>query len=158
MALSAETSASALPSRALGAIAKPRWPSAATSRTRSRLDARERRRARGQSGEEALDVRGRAFDLELDAVAVVAHEPGHAVLLGQAEDRRAEADALDDAVDPHRDAPCRDRRHGAATGSSISSRSTCQAEACASWMRGMCSERVTSTWSARPSAAIRPPS
>ena len=39
-----------------------------------------------------------------------------------------------------------------------SSRSTWYALACASWIRGMCSEATTITWSASCSAAMRPPS
>ena len=41
---------------------------------------------------------------------------------------------------------------------SSSSRSACQAVACASWMRGMCCDGDAMTWSARRSAAIGPPS
>ena len=45
-----------------------------------------------------------------------------------------------------------------ATACSTSSLRTCQALPWASWIRGMCSERVTTTWSASPSWATRPPS
>ncbi len=72
----------------------------------------------------------------------------------------AEADALHRALDAAVDA--RGRTHRARGRevmlASSSSNSTCHALACASWMRGMCSERVTTTWSASASAAIRPPS
>ena len=53
--------------------------------------------------------------------------------------------------------PCTSARDPRADPHSSSS-SVWYALACASWMRGMCSERTTITWSASASAAIRPPS
>ncbi len=121
------------------------------------LDVRERRRVAPHPLQERLHRVGRAFDLEQHAALVVADEAAEGELLGQPEDERPEADALHRAVDAHAGAaalPARDGRHAAST----SSRSTCEALACASWMRGMCSERVTITWSASASARMRPPS
>ncbi len=58
---------------------------------------------------------------------------------------RPEAHALHHAGDP-------------CANSQSSSTSVWYALACASWIRGMCSERTMTTWSANDSDAIRPPS
>jgi hypothetical protein len=111
------------------------------------LDPGQRRRLRAQPLEELVDRAPGSLHLEQDALAVVEHEAVELELVGQAVDVGPEADTLDGAGDPH--------LHAAHP---ISSRSACQALACASWIRGMCCERVMMTWSARPSWAILPPS
>src|SRR6185436_12364625 len=119
------------------------------------LDGGERRRVRHVTGEERVQRTAPPPDLDHDAARVVADPAGEPQLAREAVGVRAEADALHDAGDADADALPRDDAHAAA---STSSRSTCQALACASWMRGMCSERVTIATSARSSATIRPPS
>ena len=111
------------------------------------LDRGERRRLGGQAGEEALDRLARGLDLDHHAARVVQHVAGEPHLVGQPVHVGAEAHALDRPLDPRTDAA-----------HATSSRSTWYALACASWMRGMCSERVITTWSASCSAATRPPS
>ena len=136
-------------------MVKPRTAGRGALLGRDPLDVRERRRFRLEPPQEGGDGVRRPLDLGHHAVLVVAHRAGEPELGGQPEDERAEADALHGALHPHRHAPGRgDPAHGR----SISSRSTCYAVAWASWMRGMCSERVTTTWSASRSAATRPPS
>ena len=102
------------------------------------LDDCERRRLAGETGEEALDGVLAPVDLEHHAALVVEHEATELLLTREAVHERAEADALDDAL--HARAHARGA-HGSA--SSTSSRSRCEAVACASWMRGMCCERLT---------------
>jgi hypothetical protein len=94
--------------------------------------------------------------LHQDAVRVVEHEPPESELPGQAIDVRAKSDALNGPVNAHLSAAA--GRHRGRRAHPTSSRSAWYALACASWMRGMCSERVTITWSASASPAIRPPS
>src|SRR6185436_5234144 len=117
------------------------------------LDDRQRRRLAGQPREEALDGVRPAVDLQHHPALVVEHESAKLLLAREPVDERAEAHALDDAL--HSRAHARGA-HG--DSSSMSSRNRCEAVACASWMRGMCCERLTIKWSARPSAATRPPS
>ena len=62
-------------------------------------DLRERRRMVPQVAEEIVDLLGRTFHLDEDALGVVEDPPGQAALGGQAVDGRAEPDALDDAAD-----------------------------------------------------------
>ena len=112
---------------------------------------RERGRPPLERRDEALDLVTRPLDLDLGSADVVAHEAGQAVLLGQAEDERPEPDALHDPFHAHGHPHDRHRAHDVA-------RSACRTLACASWIRGMYSERTTMTWSARFSARIRPPS
>ena len=81
------------------------------------LDGGQRRRLGGQPREERRDRRLVALDLEQHPALVVEHEAAERQLAGQAVDVRAEADALDDAVDASPDA----RPHDAV---STSSRST----------------------------------
>ena len=102
------------------------------------LDDRERRRLARQPRQEALDRGGPAVDLEHDPALVVEHEPPELLLAREAVDEGAKADPLHDPL--HARAHAR-RRHGRS--SSTSSRSRCEAVACASWMRGMCCERLT---------------
>ena len=107
----------------------------------------------GLDGWVANDERGVVLEVEGDGAAVerfLARLPAEAPALATVEavHERPEAHALHDAVHVHT------RRAHAST----SPRRTCHALACASWMRGMCSERVMTTWSASPSWAIRPPS
>ena len=118
------------------------------------LDDGERRRLAGQPCEEALDGVRPAVDLEHDPALVVEHEAAELLLAREPVDERAEARR------PGRRPALARARAQAAHGdpSSTSSRSRCEAVACASWMRGMCCERLTIRWSARPSAATRPPS
>ena len=121
-----------------------------------RLHAREGRRLGRQASEEPLHVAGVALDFDRHAARVVEDEARESELGCEAMDVGPEADTLNDPVDPHAGpAAQRGRAH---PGLSTSSRSTCHALACASWMRGMCSDRVTTTWSASASEAIRPPS
>ncbi len=119
------------------------------------LDARQGRGLAGQPLEEALDGGPLRLDLDHHAAGVVENEAGEAEVAGQAVDVGAEAHPLDRPLHPHAHA-AQAGAHGVAR--SMSSLTTCQALAWASWMRGMCSERVMTTTSARPSAAIRPPS
>ena len=72
-------------------------------------------------------------------------------LAGQPVDVWAEADALYGAGHAHSRAATDDIHP-------TSSTSAWYALAWASWMRGMCSERVITTWSANPSDPTRPPS
>ena len=131
------------------------------------LDRRQRRRLRRQAGEQLVDRAGLSLDLEHHPALVVEHPPPERELGGEPVDEGPEADALDGAGDVRPHAPPGERRPGGGSGglghrsypeSSISSRSTWYAEAWASWIRGMCCERVTITWSASRSPAIRPPS
>ena len=120
------------------------------------LDHGQRRRLGGQARQERVHRRARALHLGDDAAGVVEDEAGEAELPGQPVDVGAKAHALDGAVHAHpRPAAVPD---GRAQAHPTSSRSAWYALAWASWMRGMCSERVTTTWSASSSAAIRPPS
>ena len=119
------------------------------------LDDRERRRLDGEAREEALDRVRPPVDLEHDAALVVAHEAPEPLLPGKAVDERAEPDALHDALDP---GPHPRRPTHGAVATSTSSRSRCEAVAWASWIRGMCCERLRMRWSASPSSATRPPS
>ena len=116
------------------------------------LDGRERRRLARQPGQEALDRVRRALDLEQHPALVVADPAAEPLVARQPVHVRAEADALDRAL--HAGA------HPAHDGPSTATRlrKAWYALACASWIRGMCSERVTTTWSASRSAATRPPS
>ena len=116
---------------------------------RDPFDARQWRRLAREPGEEALDGLGRRLRLHDDPARVVQHVAGHAQLVGEPVHVRAEAHALHRPLDAGADP---------AHPSSTSSRSRWYALACASWMRGMCSERVTITWSASRSADTRPPS
>jgi len=101
--------------------------------------------------EELVHLAGIALYLEQHAAGVVEHVAGEAELAREPVHVGPEADALDGPLDP--------RPGAAAQGTHpTSARSAWYALACASWIRGMCSERVTITWSARPSAPIRPPS
>ena len=111
-----------------------------------RLDRRQRRRLLGQPAQEAVDRALAALDLDEHAALVVEDEAREVELGREAVHERAEAHALDRALDPGADAP-----------HPTSSCSTWYALAWASWIRGMCSERVTITWSASSSAATRPP-
>ena len=70
--------------------------------------------------DEPRDRRARALHLDLHPVLVVQHEAGQPVLPGQPVARRAEADALHHALDPHGDAGAATR-----TGARRSPRSTC---------------------------------
>ena len=122
------------------------------------LDPRQRRGLLDQPREERVDVGGGSLDVDHDAALVVADAASEVQLAGEAVHERAEADPLDGSLDAAGDPAALARGGGGAHSSSTSSRRTCQALAWASWMRGMCSERVTTTWSARRSEAIRPPS
>ena len=141
------TAARGSPPRGLARIAKPSWPVSAYRLRDHALDARQRRRLGHQPREEAIDRLGRRLDLDHHAARVVQDMARHAELAGQPVDVRAEADALDGSLDARADAA-----------QATSSRSTWYALAWASWMRGMCSERVTTTCSASRSEATRPPS
>jgi hypothetical protein len=99
-----------------------------------RLDRRERRRLVGEPAQEAVDLGVAPLDLEQHAPLVVEHEARQRQLAGEAEDEGAEADTLHGALDARADAPHPTRWQ-----------STWYALACASWIRGMCSERVTTT-------------
>ena len=118
-----------------------------------------------QRREEGINGGGHALDLDQHPAGVVANEPGKSRGARQAVDVGAKADALDGAANAHAGAPPAGRvgrgRGGAQASSplaSSSSHSAWYALAWASWIRGMCSERVTTTWSASSSAAITPPS
>ena len=111
------------------------------------LHLRERRGLRRHAHEEAVDRLGRRLHLHDHPARVVEHVPGDSQLTGQPVHVRPEPHPLHRALDA-----------GADAAHATSSRSTWYALACASWMRGMCSERVTTTWSASRSAATRPPS
>ena len=124
----------------------------------ARLDALDRGEGRGVGGQalqEAVDRRAVGLDLDDHPAGVVEHEAGEAEVAGQAVHVGPEADPLHRPLHAHADPP-QAGAHG--VGRSTSSLTTCQALAWASWMRGMCSERVTTTMSASPSAATRPPS
>ena len=110
------------------------------------LDGRERRRLLGEPAQEPVDGAVAALDLDQHAPLVVEHEARELELGRQAIDERAEAHPLHRPLDPRPD-PSHPTRW----------QSTWYALACASWIRGMCSERVITTWSASPSAATRPP-
>ena len=127
------------------------------------LDHRQRRRLGRQPGQKPLDRRRVSLDLEQHATGVVEHVSGQVELAGQPVHVGPEPDPLHGALHPDPDAAARGHAHrsgppGTASTSSTSSTSTWYALAWASWILGMCSERVTTTWSARPSLAIRPPS
>ena len=111
-----------------------------------RLDRRQRRRLLGEPAQEAVDRAVAALDLDEHAPLVVEHEAREVELGREAIHERAEANPLHRPLDPGADAPHPTRWQ-----------STWYALACASWIRGMCSERVITTWSASPSAATRPP-
>ena len=150
VAASGVTGAAARAAAARGRRSRsPRSPVAASVAGVHALDARERRRLGGQAAHERGDDVRLALDLDEHAALVVADQPGDAELVREPVHVGPEADALDRPLDPQR----LRARH-----SPIRSRRTCQAVAWASWMRGMCSERTTTTWSASPSAAMRPPS
>ena len=120
------------------------------------LDDRQRRGLRAEPAKEDPHRRIVPFHLGQDAVGVVEHEASQPELAGHSVDVGAKSDALHGAADAHSGpAPVPDGRLQAHP---TSSRSAWYALAWASWMRGMCSERVTTTWSARPSCAMRPPS
>jgi hypothetical protein len=125
------------------ADAEPRLARVGDRLAGHRFDRRERRRVAVQPREEVVDRL--ALDLDEHAERVVEDEAREVELGRQPVHERAEADALHNSghtrTDPH-----------------ISSTSVWYAAAWASWMRGMCSERTTITWSASDSAAIRPPS
>ena len=106
------------------------------------LDDRERRGFARQPGEEAEHGVGAPVHLEHDAALVVEHEPAELLLAREPVDERPEADALHDALDARAHAS---GAHGLPPPSpaSTSSRSRCETVACASWMRGMCCERLT---------------
>ena len=146
--MSGETSAAGSPPRGLARMRKPRSPAGATSCGRTASIAASGGASSREPAQEAVDRGLAALDLEQHAALVVEHEARQVELRGQAVHERAEADPLDRPLHPRPDPP-----HAAST----SSRSTWYALACASWIRGMCSERVTITWSASPSAATRPP-
>ena len=122
-----------------------------------------RRSVSCQSGQELLDPLRCALDLDQHSVLVVEHVTAELESRRQPEDVRPEPDPLNRSRDPGPDPP-RAARHGslahpvAGSVASTSSRSTWYPLACASWMRGMCCDRVTTTWSASASAATRPPS
>ena len=130
----------------LEAARRPRGAtaSASTRSTTASGGASARSRARNASTRSGL-----ALHLHQHAALVVEHEPVERQLARQPVHERPEADALHHALDPRARA---DRAHP------TSSRSTWYALAWASWIRGMCWERVTTTWSARAPAAISPPS
>ena len=111
------------------------------------LDDRQRRRVVAQAGEERRDALRRPLHLHQHAALVVEHEPVERQLAGEPVHERPEADPLHHALHPR-----------AGADHPTSSRSTWYALAWASWIRGMCWERVITTWSARPPAAISPPS
>ena len=121
------------------------------------LDDRERRRFTGEPGEEAEHGVRPPIHLEHDTALIVEHEPAELLLAREPVHERPEADALHDALDARAHAG---GAHGLPPPSpaSTSSRSRWETVACASWMRGMCCERLTTRWSARPSVATRPPS
>ena len=114
----------------------------------------QRRRLGGQPLLEAPQRRRLALHLDQHSALVVQHEAGQPQLAGEPVHVGPEPHALHHPLHAGAHAP----RGAHAPVRSSSSRSTCQALACASWMRGMCSERVTTTWSASLSAATRPPS
>ncbi len=66
----------------------------------NRIDARQRRRFRGESLQEDPNVSQRPFEFNGDAVGVVADKAGKVLLICQAIDERTKADALDDPADP----------------------------------------------------------
>ena len=129
---------------------------------RDPLDRGERRRLAGEPLEERVDRRRLALGLQQHAALVVEHPAREPQLAGEAVHERPEPDALHRPLHARADPPpraChRPQRTIAHYRRSTSSRSTWYALACASWMRGMCWDRVTITWSASPSAATRPPS
>ena len=135
---------------ALSTISNPSPPDRRKRFRGNAFDHRERGRLGGKPGEEPLHAGGRPLDLDLHAALVVEHVAGEPLLAGQSVDVGPEPHALDDTVHAH--------ARASNAQSSISSRRTCHALACASWIRGMCSERVTTTWSASRSSATRPPS
>ena len=159
--MSGATIASGAPALALGAITKPCSSCGSLGSALTRSTIAIGGGLSGQALEERLDGLARPLDLELDTLLVVAHPTSEPQFAGQAIDVWAKADALHRPVHPRSRAHTRplDARSGrlAQPVLSNSSRSTCHALACASWMRGMCSERVTITWSARRSDAIWPP-
>ena len=118
------------------------------------LHLRQRRRLRREAPDEGVERRPLPLHLDQHPALVVQDEPGQPELTRQAVDVGPEAHALHHPL--HAGAHATARAHLPAR--SISSLSTCHALACASWIRGMCSERVTTTWSASRSEATRPPS
>ena len=127
---------------------------------RDLIDRGEGRQLIDEAGHEPLDPHAAALDLQQHAMLIVEHVAAERLLVRKPVDERSEPDALDRAADADADA---DAARGSASGRQAaraplspppprrrptSSRSTWYALACASWMRGMCSERVTITWSA----------
>ena len=144
--------------RLAGAAALPDLESRLAARRQRRaqhpLHLRQRRRLRREAPDEGVERRLVPLHFDQHPALVVQDEPGQPELTRQAVDVGPEAHALHHSL--HAGAHATARAHLPAR--SISSLSTCHALACASWIRGMCSERVTTTWSASPSAATRPPS
>ena len=66
---------------------------------RNHIDARQRWSFPAQADEEALQLSGRAFDFNCDAVGVIADEAGEAFFAGQTVDKGAESDALHNSAD-----------------------------------------------------------
>ena len=99
-----------------------------------RLDRRERRRLLGEPAQEAVDRAVAALDLDEHAALVVEHEAREVELGREPVHERAEADPLHRPLAPGRRTPPH---------RPTSSQSTWYALAWASWIRGMCSERVT---------------
>ena len=123
------------------------------------LHHREWRRLRLQPLEEALHRMRVRLGLDHDSARVVEHVPADAKLRRQPVHERPEAHALHGSL--HTRAHATPTARGSCGGhcaSSTNSRSRWYALACASWIRGMRSERVTTTWSASCSFATRPPS
>ncbi len=112
-----------------------------------RIDVREWRRERGQIGDQLIDGDARALRLDEDAARVVAHEAVEGELARTAQHEWPEADTLHDAGHANRRAPVRVRPAAQAHRAHAPTipTSAWSTVACASWMRGMCSLRVTIT-------------
>ena len=146
------TAARGSPPAGLSRIEKPRSPSSSSRSAVTRSTVASGGASAGSRARKRSTVSLGRLDLDDHAARVVQHVPGHPQLVRQPVHVGPEAHALDGALDRAPGRGSRPLPHP------TSSRSTWYALACASWMRGMCSERVTTTWSASPSAATRPPS
>ncbi len=130
---------------------------------RDLVDRRERRQLADEARHEALDPLPAALDLEQHPVLVIEDVAAERLLVREPVHEWPEADALDGATHPRPDPEPAAAQLGhspqlprAAT--PTSSRSTWYALACASWIRGMCSERRDDHVIGELLGEIRPPS
>ena len=145
----------------VGGDERGRTPAArGLARSRSRSPAasrRPRRSTRSTTASGGASARSRARNASTRRRRAL-HLDHHAALVVEHEARRAPSSPASRCTNGRKPTPCTTpstrARDADRQVSSTSSRSTWYALAWASWIRGMCWERVTTTWSARPSAAI----